>query len=162
MAILRRHRCWWRMLETKCVGDKSMMMVTDSRCWWPISYIEKITNITKKVANITLSPTLPSPILMLVTDFWDWWHLLIQFLKWSILLTKWSNLSSTPKNCQQYFSLMLVTDARNKMYCWQPRDLSDSWSVSDTRTVKISSRSKLCHQYSIIVTNFRSSISLYP
>ena len=32
----RLHRCWWRMLETKCVGDKSEMLVTNSRCWWPI------------------------------------------------------------------------------------------------------------------------------
>ena len=30
------HRCWWRMLETKCVGDKFEMLVTDSGCWWPI------------------------------------------------------------------------------------------------------------------------------
>ena len=30
------HRCWWRMLETKCVFDKFEMLVTDSGCWWPI------------------------------------------------------------------------------------------------------------------------------
>ena len=30
------HRCWWRMLETKCVGEKFEMLVTDSGCWWPI------------------------------------------------------------------------------------------------------------------------------
>ena len=30
------HRCWWRMLETKFVGDKFEMLVTDSGCWWPI------------------------------------------------------------------------------------------------------------------------------
>ena len=29
------HRCWWRMLETKCVGDKFEMLVTDLRCWRP-------------------------------------------------------------------------------------------------------------------------------
>ena len=23
-------RCWWRMMETKCVGDKFEMLVTDS------------------------------------------------------------------------------------------------------------------------------------
>ena len=52
------HRCWWRMLETKCVGDKFVMLVTDSGFWWPIKYIEKITKITKKVANIMiLRPT---------------------------------------------------------------------------------------------------------
>ena len=57
ILYIRLHRCWWRMLETKCVGDKFEMLVTDSGCWWPISYIEKITNITKKVANILiLSP----------------------------------------------------------------------------------------------------------
>ena len=32
----RRGRCWWRMLETKCVGDKLVMLMTDSGCWWPI------------------------------------------------------------------------------------------------------------------------------
>ena len=26
------HRCWWRMLETKCVGDKFKMLMTDLRC----------------------------------------------------------------------------------------------------------------------------------
>ena len=58
---LRLHRCWWRMLRTKCVGDKFEMLVTDSGCWWPIKYIEKITNITQKVANIIiLPPTSPS------------------------------------------------------------------------------------------------------
>ena len=31
------HRCWRRMLETKCVGDKFEMLVTDSGCWRPIS-----------------------------------------------------------------------------------------------------------------------------
>ena len=30
------HRCWWRMLETKCVGDKFEMLMTDSGCRWPI------------------------------------------------------------------------------------------------------------------------------
>ena len=56
--LSRLHRCWWRMLETKWLGDKFEMLVTDSGCWWPIEYIEKITNITTKVANIMiLSPT---------------------------------------------------------------------------------------------------------
>ena len=50
------HRCWWRMLETKCVGDKFEMLVTDSGCRWPIKYIEKITNITIKVSNILILP----------------------------------------------------------------------------------------------------------
>ena len=26
--LLRLHRCWWRMLETKCVGDNFEMLVT--------------------------------------------------------------------------------------------------------------------------------------
>ena len=29
----RLHRCWWRMLETKCVGDKFEMLVTDLIHW---------------------------------------------------------------------------------------------------------------------------------
>ena len=32
------------------------MLVTSLRCWWPILYIEKITNITKKVADIIIRP----------------------------------------------------------------------------------------------------------
>ena len=36
-----QHRCWWRMLETKCVGDNFEMLVTDSECSWPIYFIEK-------------------------------------------------------------------------------------------------------------------------
>ena len=69
------------MLATKCIGDKFEMLVTDSGCPWLIQYIEKITNITKKVAyimtlqptseishhykvtNITMSPTSLSPII---------------------------------------------------------------------------------------------------
>ena len=43
----RLHRCWWRMLATKCVGDKFEMLVTD---------IDKITNITKKVTIIMIMP----------------------------------------------------------------------------------------------------------
>ena len=59
-SLITRHIFWykwknklhiiWRvtsMLETKCVGNKFEMMVTDSECWWLIQYIEKI-NITKK------------------------------------------------------------------------------------------------------------------
>ena len=30
--IRASHRCWWRMLETKCVGDKFEMLVTDLHC----------------------------------------------------------------------------------------------------------------------------------
>ena len=33
------------------------MLVTDSRCWWPIKYIEKIAKIMKKVVNIMILPT---------------------------------------------------------------------------------------------------------
>ena len=55
---VRLHRCWWRMLETKWVGEKLKMLVTDPRCWWPIKYIGKIATITKTITNIMiLSPT---------------------------------------------------------------------------------------------------------
>ena len=50
------HRFWRRILETKCVGDKFEMLVTDSGCWWAILYIDKNTNITTKVANIMILP----------------------------------------------------------------------------------------------------------
>ena len=36
------------MLETKCFGDNFEMLVADSGCWRPISYMGKITNIMKK------------------------------------------------------------------------------------------------------------------
>ena len=49
------------MLETKCVGDKFEMLVTDSGCWRSILYIEKFTNITKKVTNMMIRPP-KSPI----------------------------------------------------------------------------------------------------
>ena len=67
------HKCWWRTLKTKCVGDNLGMLMTD--------FIHsEITNITKivanimilpptseishhyKVTNITMSPTSLSPI----------------------------------------------------------------------------------------------------
>ena len=35
----RWHRCWWRMLETKCVGHKLKMLMTDLRCWWQNHYV---------------------------------------------------------------------------------------------------------------------------
>ena len=44
------------MLETKSFGDKFEILITDSVCWWPIYYIGKITNLTKKVANIMILP----------------------------------------------------------------------------------------------------------
>ena len=50
------HRCCWRMLVTKCVSGKFEMLVTDSGCWCLNYYIEKITNITNKVANIMILP----------------------------------------------------------------------------------------------------------
>ena len=43
--------CWWLY-----DGGRFQMLVTDSGCSWPIKYIEKITNITKKVANIMILP----------------------------------------------------------------------------------------------------------
>jgi len=38
------------MLETKCVDDKFVMLVTD------LIYIEKISNITQKLTNIMILP----------------------------------------------------------------------------------------------------------
>ena len=35
------HWCRWRMVETKCFGYKFKMLVTDLRCWRPISFMEK-------------------------------------------------------------------------------------------------------------------------
>ena len=32
-SVTRLHRCWWRMLETKCVGDKFKILVTDLIQW---------------------------------------------------------------------------------------------------------------------------------
>ena len=52
-GIHRLHRCWWRMLETKSVGDNFEILVTDLRCWWPILYIEKATNMTNNVTKIS-------------------------------------------------------------------------------------------------------------
>ena len=34
--LKRLYRCWWRMWETKCVGDKFEMLISDSGCWLPI------------------------------------------------------------------------------------------------------------------------------
>ena len=47
----RLNRFWWRILETKCVGDNFVILVTDFRCWWPIYYIKKVTDITQKVLS---------------------------------------------------------------------------------------------------------------
>jgi len=43
------HQCWWRILETKCVGDWFRILVTDL-------IREKITNLTKKVVNVMILP----------------------------------------------------------------------------------------------------------
>ena len=46
------HQCSRRMLETKWENE----LVTSLRCWWPILYMEKITNITKNVGSILILP----------------------------------------------------------------------------------------------------------
>ena len=51
------HRCWWRMLETKYVGDKIWMLVT--------SHLVFCTNIKYQ------SPTSRSGVL------WWWWPMLV-------------------------------------------------------------------------------------
>ena len=40
------YRCW-----------RPNVLVTNLTWWWPIQYIEKITNITKKVANVIIQPS---------------------------------------------------------------------------------------------------------
>ena len=41
------HQCWWRILRQN-------VLVSSLRCWWPICYIEKVTNIMKKIINMIL------------------------------------------------------------------------------------------------------------
>ena len=59
------HRCWWRMLETKCVGDKFEMLVTDLIHWENHQHAEKswqhnghqhndVTNITGVISSLHL------------------------------------------------------------------------------------------------------------
>ena len=73
LKIFWLHRCWWRMLETKCVGDKFEMLLTDLIHWENRQHNEKVANIMivpptsqishhHKVTNITMSPTSLSPL----------------------------------------------------------------------------------------------------
>ena len=49
------------MLETVYVGDNYKLLLADLSCWWPILYIELVTNMTKNhqhndsVTNMTLA-----------------------------------------------------------------------------------------------------------
>ena len=76
---VRLHRCWWRMLEMKCVGDNFEILVTDLRCYWQfyweyhqnyeknsVTNIMVLSSISKnchhhKITNIILSSTSLSP-----------------------------------------------------------------------------------------------------
>ena len=44
----RWHRCWWRMLETKCVDDKFKMLVTDLIHWKNCQNNDSVTNILNR------------------------------------------------------------------------------------------------------------------
>ena len=63
-ACFGLHRCWWRLLETKCVDDK--LSLTTFRCWWRFGHFSNQPQLSlyicfrhwKDVTNIeTLSPT---------------------------------------------------------------------------------------------------------
>ena len=47
----RLHRCWWRMLETKCVGDKFEMLVTDLIHWKKHQHNDSATNISNQSSS---------------------------------------------------------------------------------------------------------------
>ena len=55
------HRCWWRMLDTKCVGDKFEMLVTDLIHWENHQHSEKSRQHLKSVTIRTMSPKSLSP-----------------------------------------------------------------------------------------------------
>ena len=44
-TVCKLHLCWWRMLETKCVGHKFEMLVTDLLRWKNHPYNKKVTKI---------------------------------------------------------------------------------------------------------------------
>ena len=54
------HRCWWRMLEEKCVGDKFQMLVIDF-IHWKKSPTHWFCHQYIKSVNIMKSPTSLSP-----------------------------------------------------------------------------------------------------
>ena len=49
----RLHRFWWRRLQTKCVGDKFEMLVTDSQCWKNHQHNEKSRQYNYSATNIS-------------------------------------------------------------------------------------------------------------
>ena len=68
------HRCRWRMLETKCVGDNYKMLVTVlTTLVTNIHYLLTLASGTKDITNITVSPTSLSPPTDCVTrsNYWS-------------------------------------------------------------------------------------------
>ena len=56
------HRCWWRMLETKCVGDNLEILMIDLICWWPKNHQHNAKKSRQhKVTIMKLTPTSLSP-----------------------------------------------------------------------------------------------------
>ena len=49
---MKDQRFWWRMLETKCVGDKFKMLLTDLKHWKKNQHNEKVPNITFSPASL--------------------------------------------------------------------------------------------------------------
>ena len=57
LLIFGLNRCWWRMFETKCVGDNFGTLITDLVCWWTIytkkhQHNEKVSSIFFPVINV--------------------------------------------------------------------------------------------------------------
>ena len=52
--IFELHRCWWRMLKTKCVGDKSRPQYQElgTNCWWPTFFVTNIEKCHRIFRNV--------------------------------------------------------------------------------------------------------------
>ena len=112
----------WYETQHNQIGKITSMLVTDvgdQMCWWQVwdnGYIEKITNITKKVANIMiLSPTSEishhhkvTNITMSPTSLSPFWR-----QKW-LSPTSLGNLSSNPFKSEAVHILLHLTNCNWK------------------------------------------------
>ena len=83
------HGCWWRVLETKCVDDQFMMLMTDLMINDKMKKHLKSVTILKP--HIAMSPTSLSPIQMTYSE-WVMIHNLWTLELWNnnILILLWT------------------------------------------------------------------------
>ena len=91
--IIRLHRCWWRMLETKCVGDNFKILVshTNGDGFCHFGYQRSLS------FNISVGQQHPKDVTKIVIPFtklFIWWRLSFSNIK-NDRFINWNNVFSS-------------------------------------------------------------------